>query len=202
MALTFWYEFSSTYSYLSALRIEDAAKAAHVPVVWQPFLLGPIFKASGYGGSPNLMSKEKASYMWTDAARRADQRGHPFQRPLPFPQNSVLAARAAIALPPAKRPRFSKAIFAEVFANQRDIADPAVIVQAAATADLDAEAVLANGRSSEARAALFAAVEKAQERAIFGAPTFITSDHALFWGDDRLEDALAWEASGSQPDAR
>ena len=43
--LTFWYEFASSYSYLSAVRIDAAAQAAGVEVVWQPFLLGPIFPA-------------------------------------------------------------------------------------------------------------------------------------------------------------
>ena len=45
--IEFWYEFASTYSYLSVMRIEDAAKAAGVEVLWKPFLLGPIFFAQG-----------------------------------------------------------------------------------------------------------------------------------------------------------
>src|SRR3712207_6768348 len=50
--LEFWYEFSSTYSYLSAMRIEAAAGEAGVAVVWRPFLLGPVFKAQGWDSSP------------------------------------------------------------------------------------------------------------------------------------------------------
>ena len=45
--LTFWYEFASSYSYLSAMRI-TRQPAAGVEVIWQPFLLGPIFKAQGW----------------------------------------------------------------------------------------------------------------------------------------------------------
>ncbi|MGB0440487.1 MAG: 2-hydroxychromene-2-carboxylate isomerase, partial [Paracoccaceae bacterium] len=41
--MTFWFEFASTYSYLSALRIEAEAARRGVHVIWRPFLLGPIF---------------------------------------------------------------------------------------------------------------------------------------------------------------
>ena len=42
--------------------------------------------------------------------------------------------------------------------------------------------------------------EEARSRGIFGAPTFLTNDGELFWGNDRLEQALAW-AAGDRPGA-
>jgi 2-hydroxychromene-2-carboxylate isomerase len=39
--LEFWFDFASTYSYLSASRAEAAAERAGVAVPWEPFLLGP-----------------------------------------------------------------------------------------------------------------------------------------------------------------
>jgi 2-hydroxychromene-2-carboxylate isomerase len=50
--LEFWYEFASTYSYLSAMRIEALAATAGVEVRWRPFLVGPIFAAQGWNSSP------------------------------------------------------------------------------------------------------------------------------------------------------
>ena len=50
--LEFWYDFASTYSYLSAMRIEALAAPAGVEIVWRPFLLGPIFQAQGWTTSP------------------------------------------------------------------------------------------------------------------------------------------------------
>jgi len=46
-AIDFWYEFASTYSYPTAMRIERLAADIGVTVRWRPFLLGPIFKAFG-----------------------------------------------------------------------------------------------------------------------------------------------------------
>ncbi len=199
MALTFWYDFSSSYSYLAAMRIEAVAEKAKVQVVWQPFLLGPIFIDAGYNGSPNLMAPAKAAYMWTDIARRAAHRGHPFKEPTPFPQKSVLAARAALALPARDRPAFSRAAFMRIFAKGENIAEAAVVAAAIAEAGLDPEVVLAAAGKPEVKAALRESVETAKSLGIFGAPTFVTTDEALFWGDDRLEDALAWEKTGSLP---
>lgn len=202
MALTFWYDFSSSYSYLAAMRMEEAAAKAAIPVTWQPFLLGPIFMEAGYGGSPNLMSQAKASYMWHDIKRRATHRGLPFVAPEVFPQRSVLAGRAALALAPADRPAFTRAVFSETFANGRDIADRAVIADAATAAGFDRAQVLQGAGTPDAKAALFAAVDKAKALGIFGAPTFVTADGELFWGDDRMADAFAWEATGALPDMR
>jgi len=199
MALTFWFDFSSSYSYLTAMRVEDVAREAGVPVVWQPFLLGPIFQDAGYGGTPNLAHPAKAAYMWRDIGRRAAARGIPFAKPEVFPQKSVGAARATLSLPAHERPAFGRAVFAEVFAHGRDMADPAALADAARAAGLDPARIAAGTADPAAKAALFEAVEEAKTLGIFGAPTFVASDRELFWGDDRLEDALAWERTGSLP---
>jgi 2-hydroxychromene-2-carboxylate isomerase len=52
MAIEFWFDFASTYSYLAASRIEDMATARGVPLEWRAFLLGPIFQDQGWNDSP------------------------------------------------------------------------------------------------------------------------------------------------------
>src|ERR1700730_5178732 len=105
-SLTFWYEFASTYSWLSAERIEALAVQAGVEVAWRPFLLGPIFAAQGWTSSPFNLFPAKGRNMWRDMERQCARLGlPPIVRPDPFPQNSLLAARLATALPPAARAR-------------------------------------------------------------------------------------------------
>lgn len=197
--LTFWYDFSSSYSYLAAQTIEPMAEAAGVSLAWRPFLLGPIFKDAGYGGSPNLVSPAKADYMWSDIARRAAHLGLPFVRPHPFPQNSVKAGRAALAVEPALRPALTRALFDQVFRDGADISDVGVIGSAAKEAGLEQEAVIEGATSQDAKDALFATVDEARSLGIFGAPTFVCGDGALFWGSERIKDALAWETTGALP---
>lgn len=196
MALRFFYDFSSSYSYLSVMRIEELAAAAGVPVEWQPFLLGPIFADAGLEGTPNLSSEAKGGFMWRDIGRRAAHRGLPFVQPTPFPQRSVAAGRAALALREAERPAFTRAVFTCQFGEGRDIAQPETLAQAARAARLDPEMVVAGTQDAAAKAALFKGVEDAKSAGVFGAPTFVTSDGERFWGDAQLADALAWEATG------
>ncbi|MEA2956686.1 MAG: hypothetical protein QOJ58_2186, partial [Alphaproteobacteria bacterium] len=94
--LDFWFDFASTYSYPAAVRIGALAARANVRVRFRAFLLGPIFKAQGWTTSPFNLYPEKGRYMWRDLERLCADLDVPFRRPDPFPQNSLLAARAAL----------------------------------------------------------------------------------------------------------
>lgn len=191
--LDFWFDFASTYSYLSAMRIDALAATQGVDVRWRPFLLGPIFKAQGWSTSPFNLFAAKGRYMVRDIGRIAAARGVTFRMPDPFPQASLLAARTALAIDeePA-RARFCRAVFEAEFAGGRPIDAPATIADCLGKAGLDRAATVAAAGSDAVKARLRAETEAAMERGVFGAPAFVTADGELFWGDDRLEQALAW----------
>lgn len=193
--LTFWFDFASTYSYLSAMRVEDAAKAAGVALTWQPFLLGPVFAAQGWDTSPFNLYPAKGRAMWRDLERLAADRGLPFSRPASFPQNSVAAARLAlVALDHPQGPEFCRQVFRAQFERGEDIADPATLADCLARAGLPADLV-EDATIDAHRPKLRAATERAMAAGIFGAPNFTLGDE-LFWGDDRLDQALDWAQRG------
>ncbi|WP_420103670.1 2-hydroxychromene-2-carboxylate isomerase, partial [Bosea sp. (in: a-proteobacteria)] len=129
--LDFWYEFASPYSFLSALRIDDAAAQAGVVIRWRPFLLGPIFAAQGLTNSPFVLNPSKGRYLWRDTGRRARRQGVTMVKPQNFPQNSLTAARIALAgRDEGWTPAFSKALFRAQFCEGRTIAEEAVLVAA------------------------------------------------------------------------
>jgi 2-hydroxychromene-2-carboxylate isomerase len=197
--LEFWYEFASTYSYLSAMRIEREAEAAGIAIRWRPFLLGPIFAAQGWTTSPFNLSPAKGRYMWRDMEREAETLGLPCRQPDPFPQNSLLPARVALLGADAGwGPAFTKAVFRAEFGEGRSIADPDLIASLLRNLGLDDKAVLAAAQSDTNKARLKAQGDEARERGIFGAPTFIAPDGEMFWGNDRLDRALAWVAKVSR----
>ena len=192
----FWYEFASTYSYLSAMRIEDAARPAGVNVVWKPFLLGPIFFAQGWNTSPFNLYKAKGDYMVRDIERIGKERGLAFHLPDPFPQNSLLGARVATALADqGQRAAFVKAVYVAEFAERRRIDDPAVLGECLGKVGADATATLQATQSDAVKLALRNETAEAQRLGVFGAPAFTTANGELFWGDDRLDMAIRWAAT-------
>jgi len=193
-SLDFWFEFASTYSYPAAMRIRSLATAAGVAVRFRPFLLGPIFVAQGWNTSPFNLYPAKGRHMWRDLERICADLGLPFRRPEPFPQSSVLAARVALVGldKQAWGEEFCRAVYRTEFGEGRRIDDPEVVGGILAQLGVDAAATLAEAQSSPIKDRLRAETAEAQRLDIFGAPTFVTADGELFWGNDRLESALAW----------
>ena len=197
--LEFWYEFASNYSYLSVMRISDLARQAGVEVIWKPFLLGPIFKAQGWDTSPFNLYPAKGRYMIRDMQRISESRGLPFVMPPTFPANGLKAARLAlIGADEGWIEPVTKAIFEAEFGRGEDIAQPAVLEKALAGLGLDAASLMARAEDPVIKQRLKDQTAEAQSRGIFGAPSFITEDGELFWGDDRLEQALAWAARSKE----
>ncbi len=197
--VVFWFDPASTYSYLAAMRLDQIAEAVGVETLWKPFLLGPIFKAQGMDNSPFNLFPIKGNYMWRDMQRQGAKYGIPFAAPgdkqlVGFPRNSLLAARASVvALGEPWGRDFVRMIYRAEFEQWHDIADPAVIAACANAVGGDGKAVLAATQTDAIKAELRANTEHAFALGLFGAPSF-TVGSELFWGNDRLEDAIAFAA--------
>ena len=198
--IEFWFEFGSNYSYLSLMRIEALTERAGVPLRWKPFLLGPIFRELGWQSSPFAEQKEKGEYVWRDMARRAAKYGLPFTRPSRFPRRAVLPLR--VALLGAEQPwmgEFCRRIILRNWSQDAEIDQEDCVLAALEGLVADPAAVLCAAQEEGNKAALRAQTAEARARGIFGAPTFIVQGE-MFWGDDRLEDALEY-ALGAAPAA-
>jgi 2-hydroxychromene-2-carboxylate isomerase len=192
MKVEFWYEFASTYSYPAAMRVAAAAKAAGVPLVWRPFMLGPIFGAQGWNDSPFNIYPAKGKYMWRDMTRICEGQGLTLKEPVRFPQNGLKPARLALlGQDESWGPEFARRVYLANFAEQKDISDEDVLAEILSALGLDAATLLARSNEPANKEHLKTQTEEAIARGIFGAPSFVVGDE-LFWGNDRLEAALAW----------
>lgn len=195
--LTFWFEFASTYSYLSALRVEDVAKSAGVEVVWRPFLLGPIFAAQGLTDSPFNVFPIKGAYTWRDLERECVKYGFPvLKKPEVFPGNGMLAARVAtLGAGESWQADFVRGVYLAQFVEGKALADAGTSVAVLDGLGVDGAAIVERAQTDQVvKDALKAATAEAQAAGIFGAPSFTTPDGEVFWGNDRLDDAVAWVA--------
>lgn len=191
-SLELWFDFGSTYSYPAALRIEALAGASGVDVSWRPFLLGPIFRLQGWNDSPFNLNPRRGAYMWRDVARVCADLDIPFRKPTVFPRNGILAARVATRFEgEGWVPEFVRTVYRANFAEDREISDREVIASCLAACGVDPEPALAAAVTDEAKGKLRERTDEAERRGVFGAPTFFAGDE-MFWGNDRLERALAW----------
>jgi 2-hydroxychromene-2-carboxylate isomerase len=200
-ALEIWFEFGSNYSYLSVMRVEDLSLKWDVPIVWKPFLLGPIFRKFGWESSPFVLQAQKGAYMWIDMARQAKKYGLDFRKPTDFPRLATLPMRVATL--GATQPwmgRFCKAVMRQNWVDDVDINTPPMVHKALSGLVPDPETLIMHAQQANAKQLLRDQTEEAARRGIFGGPTFFVGDE-MFWGNDRLDDAFALAsdlANGSQ----
>jgi len=190
--LEFWFDFASPYAYLSSQRIEALAAVKNVRVAYRPMLLGPIFQAiHGVTDTPFSRNPARANWMRTDVPRQAKKYGVPFEWPTTFPRTSLLGTR--VAMLGENEPwidAFVSGLFRASFGSGADIGAEDVVRASLTVLTAQSEELLAATKLQSTKDALRARGALALERGIFGAPTFFAGDQ-FFWGDDRLEDAIA-----------
>ena len=193
--LEFWFDFGSNYSYLSVMRIEALARERHVAVAWKPFLLGVVFQALGWETSPFVLQKIKGDYAWRDMARQCDKYGLPWRQPATFPRTALLPMRVAlVGADQGWIAPFARRMMTMNFAADRDIDNAEAVGEVLAELGLDAGAIVALALTQDNKLRLRRQTQQAQALKLFGAPSFISGGE-LFWGNDRLEDALAHAAA-------
>ena len=192
-SVEFWYEFASPYSYLAAARIERLVAGTPVRLDWRPFLLGPLLAQRAHDPSPfQNPTPAQRRYRWRDVQRLCAAEALPLRLPSTYPRNGLLAARVAlVAAAEGWGPAFTRAVYHANFAEDRDIAAGDVIAAIVGALGHAPGAVLERANSADNKARLKAQGEEAMRRGIFGAPSLLVGDE-LFWGNDRLEPALAW----------
>jgi 2-hydroxychromene-2-carboxylate isomerase len=191
--LDFFFFFGSTHSYLSVMRIDELAARAGVSVNWRPFSVRALMRQQGntfHTISPRTV------YMWRDIGRRAAEHGLPFVRPPIWPTDpDQLANRVGIvAASEGWCPTFAKASFRSWYLDGKELGELAALSAVLRELGKAAEDVIARANSEAVRTFYDSETDVARKLGVFGVPTFAVG-REIFWGDDRLEQALAW-ASG------
>ena len=194
--LEFWFSLVSPYAYLTAMRINRLADEHGVTLDYHPMAMPPIYAALGWKVNPFADYPFKLDYVWRDVARTAQQRRLAFQKPKSFPQDPLLATRAAlIGFEEGWGWDFSRQFYEANFQTGCDPASPELIEQLLANINVDAAPVLDLAQSLAGHQKLEEQTARALKRGVFGAPFFFVNDDP-FWGDDRLKLAIEYAAKG------
>jgi 2-hydroxychromene-2-carboxylate isomerase len=184
--LEIYWDFSSPFAYLGSTQAEALAARTGATLVWRPMLLGGVFKTIGQAEVPLLTwSPAKQRYYYEDMQRWAAFWGVPFKYPTRFPMISLKALRTYLALPEERQGAFRERTFRAYWAEDRDIADDAVLRELLG-AGPGADEVLARTQEPAVKKALIDATQRAVEAGVFGAPTWVVDGKELFWGQDRI----------------
>jgi 2-hydroxychromene-2-carboxylate isomerase len=189
--IDFWFTMGSTYSYLSVLRLPDVERSTGISFHWHPFHLLVILQEMKH--VPFADKPAKLTYMWRDIERRAAMYGFPTRLPAPYPpKHSVVANRIAIlGMREGWGPEFVRAAYRRWFTLGQETGDEPNVSESLRDIGQDPERVLMLANTETTKAALATETDAARDLGIFGSPTFVIG-RELFWGDDRLNDAISW----------
>ncbi|HUH84385.1 MAG TPA: 2-hydroxychromene-2-carboxylate isomerase [Stellaceae bacterium] len=192
--LDFFFFYGSTYTYLAVMRIERLASTAGVALRWRPFNVRAIMIEQNnipFRGKP-----VKTTYMWRDLERRAARHGIAFVKPPPYPVDPEgLAARVGVlAAEEGWCPAYTKATYRAWFLEDKAPGEPQHLASILRGLDKDPDKVVESANSQRVKDKYEAETDVARRLGIFGSPTFVVGGE-IFWGDDRLEDALDWAQS-------
>jgi 2-hydroxychromene-2-carboxylate isomerase len=189
--IDFWFTMGSTYTYLTAMRLPEIARAHNTNFRWRPFHLLILLKEMNH--VPFADKPAKCAYMWRDIERRAAMYGIPARLPAPYPiANSERANLVAIVgMREGWGAEYVRAAYRHWFQSGLENGSEANIAASLHEVGQEPGRVLKLAESDDTKTALIAETNAARELGIFGSPTFVV-ERELFWGDDRLQDALDW----------
>ena len=187
--MDFYFFYGSIHSYLSVMRVAKLAAAARVKVRWQPFNLRDILiEQNNTGFTKNQV---KMDYFWRDVERRAIRHKIPYVGRAPYPADpELLALRVgAIAAKEQWCEEYSQVTFLEWFIGGRQPGVDNHVECLLNAMKKPSASIIERAKGAEGNSLVKDATDSARALGIFGAPTFVV-DSEIFWGDDRLEDAL------------
>jgi 2-hydroxychromene-2-carboxylate isomerase len=194
--IDFWFYIGSTYSYLSIMRLAEVEKTSGIAFRWRPFSVRDIMVEMD--NIPFRTKPVKAAYMWRDIERRAAMYGLPARVPAPYPlaQASLANQVATLAAAEGWVADYARATYRRWFQEGLEPGSEPNLSESLREIGQDLARVAAAAATAKVRAAYEAETDMARRLGIFGSPTFVV-DRELFWGDDRLDDAIAWHRRGT-----
>ena len=193
--IDFWYSIGSTYTYLTVMRLPRVAQSSGITFRWRPFNVRHVMVAQN--NIPFKDKPEKTKHMWRDIQRRAARYGLSPTIPAPYPLPGLVLANqvAILGAEEGWGEAYTQATYRRWFELGQPAGDDPNLSDSLTEIGQDPLRVLEVAKTSHAVDALAASTKEAMELGVFGSPSFMV-DGELFWGGDRLEDAIGWAREG------
>ncbi len=186
----FHFDFGSPNAYLAHQIIPRIEARTGAKFEYVPILLGGVFKLTDNRSPAEKMAgiKNRLEYERLELQRFVQRNGVAFNWNPFFPVNTLLIMRGAVATQlDGTFERYVNEVFRHMWADPKDMDDPAVIGAALTQSGFDAASLLARSQETEVKERLLKNTENSVARGAFGSPTFFVGDE-IFFGKDRLRD--------------
>ncbi|WP_282168546.1 2-hydroxychromene-2-carboxylate isomerase [Ruegeria atlantica] len=193
--IDFWFSIGSTYSFLTIMRLDDWCDEHDATVNWRPFNVRTIM--SEQQNIPFAGKPAKSAYMWRDIERRAAKYHLHATLPAPYPISDLALANqvAVLGMSDGWGKSFTQNLYRIWFEEGIEAGSETALSEALHRCQQDPRLTLARARSPDTISALETETEQATKLGVFGAPSLVVRGE-VFWGDDRLDDALSWARVG------
>ena len=190
--INFYFSIGSTYTYLSVTRILEVEKKNQIKFNWKPFSVRAIMKEMNNIPFPRDKIN-KVNYMWRDIERRSEQYGFFAKTPVPYPLSEFDLANqiAILGLENNWGIDYIRMTYKKWFQEGKEPAIEPSISEICKELKLEKDKVLLEAKSEKIEKRYLLNTENARKNKIFGSPSFIVNNE-IFWGDDRMEDAINW----------
>ena len=190
--IDFYFSIGSTYTFLSVTRILDVEKKHQVKFNWKPFSVRAIMKEMNNIPFPKDKIN-KVNYMWRDIERRAEGYGFFAKTPVPYPLSEFDLANqlAILGLEKDWGIDYIRLTYKKWFQEGKEPAIDPSITEVCRELNIDKDEIISQANSKEIINNYNLNTNSARDNKIFGSPSFIVGDE-IFWGDDRMEDAIKW----------
>ena len=188
--IDFFYFFGSGYAYLSVLRIAHLAAGAGVEVRWRPINVRPLMARNNVALKSEAL---KVRYMWRDIERRAAHHGLQFVKPPIWTTDPTLLANRVgiVAAQEGWCKDYTVASFRAWYLEGLPLGTGESLAQILGPLGRDVDGTIAKAETQDIADRYDAETEVALGHGVLGSPSFVV-DGELFWGDDRLEEAILW----------
>ena len=192
MELEFWFSIGSTYTYLTVMRMNEIESKHRISLRLMPFSVRQIMLDMDNAPFPPSKAS-KVKYMWRDIERRAAKYGFPANVPAPYPLQEFDRANkiALVGLQDGWIKDYVLQSYVNWFQGGLEAGGDENLAKTCNALSLDMEDIIDRSQSQEIEKLYGDQTSAAAKNGIFGSPSFIVGDE-VFWGDDRLEDAIGW----------
>ena len=183
--IDFYFDFISPYAYLAYKKIQSLPK--DIKINYKPILLGGLHNLQGITAPAFI--KPKLNHMISDCNLIAKKNKSNFIWNSKFPINSLNIMRGYLYINVEKKDLYLDIMFDAYWKDNLDISNEGILKTLLEKCKIEVISFFNGIKDTKIKDELKSVTQKAHDKGVFGAPTFIVNDK-IFWGQDRLEFAL------------